>query len=295
MAYLQVFFELDASDAQAAEDVLVEGGALAVTLRDPGGEPVLEPGPGESPLWPTLHLCALFPDSMDTAALRRRAAAALGEAVLASWHQEVLEDQVWERVWMDDFTPMPFGDRLWICPSTHSVDTPGAVVVHLDPGLAFGTGTHPTTALCLRWLDGQDLTGQRILDLGCGSGVLAIAALLLGAEQAIGIDNDPQALTASRDNAVRNKVGERLSLLDAEAPCDGGFDIVVANILSSILIRLQPRVAAMLRPGGRLALSGILDSQVEDVVEVYATEFDLDPPQQDGDWMLVTGRRRAGV
>ena len=292
MTYIQVFLEIESEDTQAAEDLLMESGALAVTLQDPGGEPVLEPAPGDSPLWPTLILCALFPDDMDLSALRRQAALTLGETNMASWRQEILQDQVWERVWMDDFTPMQFGRRLWICPSTHEVDARGAVVVHLDPGLAFGTGTHPTTALCLRWLDGQELRGQSVIDLGCGSGVLAIAALLLGADRCIGIDNDPQALTASRDNAIRNGVSERLRLLAADHPDPEPADVLVANILSSILIRLQPQVSRLLRPGGRLALSGILDTQVDAVTEAYAGSFALDPPQQDGDWILITGRKR---
>ncbi|MCK8516143.1 50S ribosomal protein L11 methyltransferase [Methylonatrum kenyense] len=292
MAYTQVFLELDAEDTQAAEDLLMESGALAVTLRDPGGEPVLEPAPGDVPLWPSLTLCALFPDGMDLVALRRQAALALGETTIASWRQETLQDRVWERVWMDDFTPMRFGRRLWICPSTHQVDATDAVVVKLDPGLAFGTGTHPTTALCLRWLDAQDLRGQSVIDLGCGSGVLGVAALLLGAGRCVGIDNDPQALIASRDNAIRNDVSARLRLLDAGDPDPEPADVLVANILSSILIRLQPQAARLLRPGGRLALSGILDTQVDAVTEAYAGSFALDPPQQDGDWMLLSGRKR---
>lgn len=292
MAYIQVFLELDAEDTQAAEDLLMDSGALAVTLRDPGGEPVLEPAPGDNPLWPSLTLCALFPDGMDLSDLRRRAAVSLGETTIASWRQETLQDQVWERVWMDDFTPMRFGRRLWICPSTHQVDAEEAVVVHLDPGLAFGTGTHPTTALCLRWLDGQDLRGRSVIDLGCGSGVLAIAALLLGAEACVGIDNDPQALVASRDNAIRNHVSGRLRLLDANDPEPEPAGVLVANILSSILIRLQPQVSRLLATGGQLALSGILDTQVDAVTEAYAGSFALDPPQQDGDWMLLTGRKR---
>lgn len=291
MSFLQIALELDAADAQAGEDLFMEHGALSVTLQDPGGEPVLEPAPGENPLWPRLTLVALFDPSVDAVALRAAAVAGLGERVLAGWREETLEDRAWERAWMDDFVPMRFGRRLWICPSTYQVSDEDAVVVRLDPGLAFGTGTHPTTALCLRWLDGQDLRGVHLLDYGCGSGVLAIAALLLGADHCLGIDNDPQALLASRENAERNGVSHRLMLAGADEPVSEPADIVVANILSSVLITLAPRITALVRPGGRLALSGILDTQLDGVTEAYAGAFDLDPPQHQGDWVLLTGRR----
>ncbi|MEX0730713.1 MAG: 50S ribosomal protein L11 methyltransferase [Aquisalimonadaceae bacterium] len=294
MPFLQISLELDMADAQAGEDVLIEQGALSVTFQDPGGDPVLEPAPGENPLWERITVLGLFDAAVDADEIRQALAVSVGEGVLAGWRTELLEDRAWERVWMDDFTPMRFGRRLWVCPSTHHVEEPEAVVLKLDPGLAFGTGTHPTTALCLRWLDAARLKDAYVVDYGCGSGILAVAALLLGAERSHGVDNDPQALTASRDNAVRNGVDQRLSLALADEP-DGArpADVLVANILSGILVQLAPRLARLVRPRGRLVLSGILDTQVEEVSAAYRDAFDLDPPLQDGDWILLSGRRKA--
>lgn len=293
MPFLQISLALDMADAQAGEDVLMEQGALSVTFQDPGGDPVLEPAPGQNPLWDRMTVLALFEYDVDQRIVRNALAASLGDEALASWSAEVLEDRAWERAWMDGFTPMRFGRRLWVCPSTHQVDEPDAVVMKLDPGLAFGTGTHPTTALCLRWLDAQVLRGANVVDYGCGSGILAVAALLLGAEHCHGVDNDPQALTASRDNAQRNGVSHRLSLALPEEPDTSPADVLVANILSGILVQLAPRLANLVRPGGRLALSGILTTQVDEVMSAYQDAFTLDPAVQDGDWALVTGCRKA--
>jgi len=293
MPFVQTSLELAIQQVAPCEDLLLEMGALSVTLKDPGGDPVLEPGPGLNPLWDYMVVQALFDVSADAALVRKRLAAELGEAALAHWQVEEIADRVWERAWMDDFVPMRFGQRLWVCPSNHTVDEPGAVVMKLDPGLAFGTGTHNTTALCLRWLDSQDLRGRHVLDYGCGSGILAVAALLLGADRCHGVDNDPQALLASRDNAERNAVAHRLSLALPEDQETEPADVLVANILSGILIKLAPSLSRLVRPGGALALSGILDTQVHDVADAFRGAFDLDEPVQDGDWMLLTGKRKA--
>ncbi|MGL5738761.1 MAG: 50S ribosomal protein L11 methyltransferase, partial [Plesiomonas shigelloides] len=206
---------------------------------------------------------------------------------------EQLEDKDWEREWMDNFHPMRFGQRLWICPSWREVPEPEAVNVMLDPGLAFGTGTHPTTALCLEWLDGLDLVGKTVVDFGCGSGILAIAALKLGAARAVGIDIDPQAITASRDNAERNGVSDRLELyLPKDQPQDLLGDVVVANILAGPLRELAPLISVLPKSGGHLGLSGILESQAESVADAYREKFVLDPIAEREEWCRITGIAR---
>ena len=212
---------------------------------------------------------------------------------LPEHHSEVIEDQDWERSWMDNFQPMRFGQRLWIVPSWHAAPEPNAVNLLLDPGLAYGTGTHPTTALCLEWLDGQDLTDSNVLDFGCGSGILAIAALLLGAKEAVGTDIDVQALEASRDNAGRNNIAEgKFPLYLPEDLPQVQADVLVANILAGPLVSLAPQLSSLVKPGGRLALSGILAEQGEDVAAAYAKDFELDPIANRDGWVRISGRRR---
>lgn len=292
MPFLQIVCELEASVCQLAEDVLMEQGAMSVTFQDPGGDPILEPDVGTSPLWQKVTVLALFEPDVDSRGLKRVLERELGDAAVSGWQVECLQDKAWERAWMDDFHPMQFGRRLWVCPSNGRVTATDAVVLKLDPGLAFGTGTHPTTALCLRWLDRQSLDGLEVVDYGCGSGILGIAALLLGARHCHGVDNDPQALTASRENASRNGVGQRLALsLPQTRP--PAADLLVANILSGVLIELAPQLRELVKPGGRLALSGILEDQAEAVMAAYRPGFLLDAPEIDGDWALITGHRRS--
>lgn len=206
---------------------------------------------------------------------------------------EQIEDKDWEREWMDNFHPMQFGKRLWICPSWRPVPDESAVNVMLDPGLAFGTGTHPTTALCLQWLDGLDLANKTVIDFGCGSGILAIAALKLGAKQAIGIDIDPQAIQASRDNAERNGVSDRLSLfLAKDQPENLQADIVVANILAGPLKELATPITQLLKKNGHLGLSGILTSQAESVCQAYQHSINLDDVTEKDEWCRITGNKK---
>jgi ribosomal protein L11 methyltransferase len=292
MPWLQVRLAISPEQAETYEDALLDVGAVSVTFMDAEDQPIFEPDLNTTPLWSHTHLLALF--EADTSAdsvfahLRLLTGAALPE------HQaEVIEDQDWERSWMDNFHPMRFGQRLWIVPSWHAAPEPEAVNLLLDPGLAFGTGTHPTTALCLEWLDGQALDGLEVLDFGCGSGILAIAALLLGARHAVGTDIDVQALEASRDNAGRNGIAEqRLALyLPPDLP-PVAADVLVANILAGPLVMLAPQLASLVKPGGLLALSGILAEQGEEVAAAYAADFDLDPIAQRDGWVRISGRRR---
>ncbi|MFI8607202.1 50S ribosomal protein L11 methyltransferase [Pseudomonas sp. NPDC077649] len=292
MPWLQVRLAITPEQAETYEDALLEVGAVSVTFMDAEDQPIFEPDLGTTPLWSHTHLLALFEADTDETALLAHLQLLCGGA-LPEHHVERIEDQDWERSWMDGFQPMRFGQRLWIVPSWHAAPEPEAVNLLLDPGLAFGTGTHPTTALCLEWLDGQDLAGCNVLDFGCGSGILAIAALLLGAPQAVGTDIDPQALEASRDNASRNGIDPaRFPVyLPADLPQQPA-EVVVANILAGPLVSLAPQIGALVKPGGRLALSGILAEQAEEVRAAYADAFDLDPTAEKDGWVRISGVKR---
>jgi ribosomal protein L11 methyltransferase len=270
MPWLQAHVLTEAGHAESIEAVLEGLGALSVTLGDAADEPVLEPAPGETPLWRSTLVTGLFEGGTEPERLAARVANALDGALRCTVRVEPLADQVWERVWLEHFRPMRFGSRLWVVPGGQTAGlSPGDVAVELDPGLAFGTGTHPSTALCLEWLAGQDLAGREVIDYGCGSGILAVAALKLGARRGIAVDHDPQALLATRENAARNEVGDRLAVLSDRDPHPAPAPFVVANILAGTLIGLAPRIAALVAPGGRLALAGILADQADGVLAAY--------------------------
>jgi ribosomal protein L11 methyltransferase len=292
MPWLQVRLAITPEQAETYEDALLGVGAVSVTFMDAEDQPIFEPDLGTTPLWSSTHLLALFEADTDPANLVAHLQLLTG-GELPEHQIEQIEDQDWERSWMDNFQPMRFGRRLWIVPSWHAAPEPEAVNLLLDPGLAFGTGTHPTTALCLEWLDGQDLTGCNVIDFGCGSGILAIAALLLGAPQAIGTDIDPQALEASRDNAGRNGIDPtRLPVyLPADMPQQPA-EVVVANILAGPLVSLAPQITGLVKAGGRLALSGILAEQAEEVRAAYEGAFELDPTAIKDGWVRISGVKR---
>ncbi len=290
MPWIQIKINTTGADAEALGDLLMEQGAVSVTFQDTHDTPVFEPLPGETRLWGDTDAIGLFDAETNMAEIVSllEQDPLLGQGFRHKIEQ--IEDKDWEREWMENFHPMRFGQRLWICPSWRDVPDPDAVNVMLDPGLAFGTGTHPTTALCLSWLDGLDLQGKTVIDFGCGSGILAIAALKLGAAQAIGIDIDPQAIQASRDNAQRNGVADRLALyLPHQQPENLSADVVVANILAGPLRELAPQISALPKSGGYLGLSGILASQAESVCEAYAERFALDPVVEKEEWCRITG------
>jgi ribosomal protein L11 methyltransferase len=298
MPWLELSLIARVEQQPGAEEALNDLGALSITLQDadaetPDEQAIFEPGVGELPLWPTITLNALFDQDAD----RRGLAEALGE--LLPWLEpdhllfREVTDQNWERVWMDQFKPMPFGRRLWIYP--WNIEPPSdddLVVVRLDPGLAFGSGTHPTTALCLEWLDGLELDGRTVTDFGCGSGILAIAALKLGAASAVGVDNDPQALTASIDNAGRNDVAERLRLFLPQDFDGEPADVFIANILAGPLSELAPIFATAARPGAPFAISGILMGQQDDLLLRYSEWFDELRVDTREEWVRISGRRR---
>lgn len=293
MPWLQLRLAITPEQAEPMEDLLLGLGAVSVTFMDAEDQPIFEPDLGTTPLWQHTHLLALFEADTERQPLLDLLQQ-LWQQPLPEYQFEDIADQDWERSWMDNFQPMRFGRRLWIVPSWHEAPDSQAVNLLLDPGLAFGTGTHPTTALCLEWLDGQDVRGLNAIDFGCGSGILAIAALLLGAERVTGTDIDPQALEASRDNAQRNGIAdERFPLYLPEAMPAEPADLLLANILAGPLVSLAPQLISLVRPGGRIALSGILAEQSEEILAAYRDAFELDPVAEKDGWIRVTGVRRG--
>ena len=289
MAWLQLRIRTPHQRVEMVEDLLFAHQAVSVTLEDAADQPLLEPGPGETPIWDDVEVVGLFiAEDTDPDILRASLDAQLpGECGQVQF--EDLPERDWVRAWMDRFQPMRFGERLWIVPSHLAPPDPTAVNLLLDPGLAFGTGTHPTTALCLQWLDAHPPKNLRVLDYGAGSGVLAVAAAKLGASDAIAIDNDPQAVTASHDNATRNQVTITAGLPDWLAATEV-FDVVLANILASILIQLAPTLTAHCKVGGRLVLSGILVDQADDVMAAFPN-FEFAPIAQQEDWVRLDAMR----
>jgi ribosomal protein L11 methyltransferase len=293
VSWLQLRLATNKQQAESLEQALLDAGALSVTLEDAGDEPLLEPGVGETPLWREVILTGLFRADTDMAPI----IAAL-PPLPEEPRVEILEDKDWTREWMQHYRPMRFGDGLWICPSWLEPPDPAAINLLLDPGLAFGTGTHPTTALCLEALATLPLAGARVVDYGCGSGILAIAAARLGAVAVLAIDNDPQALFACRDNAARNDVSE--AVLEVRGPEDydraawhGRADVVVANILAGPLSALADELCDLLAPGGTLLLAGLLETQMQALVGDYAPKLDLAVREQREEWVCLQGRRAS--
>ena len=291
----ELHFTAHKDQIEPLEDWLFARGALSVTLEDEADQPLLEPGPGETPLWDAVRLTALFAGHEDLTPL-------LGEVPpeLCTQAPSVavpVADREWTRVWEDQFHPLQMGERLWICPSWTPPPDPDAVNILLDPGLAFGTGTHPTTAMCLRALDADLPPGKRVVDYGCGSGILGIAAARLGAAAVLGVDNDPQAMTASRDNARRNEVPDTtfpvvLPQDNLVATWQASANWVVANILAGPLVALAPVLTSLMVPGGRLLLAGLLADQAEAVIEAYAPKVALSIADQQEEWVLLAGDKR---
>lgn len=295
MPWIQIKLNATNANAEQIGDMLMEEtGALSVTFLDAHDTPVFEPLPGETRLWGDTDIVALYDAEADTELVITLIKNSNMLETGFAYKVEQLEDKDWEREWMDNFHPMKFGERLWICPSWRDVPEPDAINVMLDPGLAFGTGTHPTTSLCLEWLEGLDLKGKTVLDFGCGSGILAIAAIKLGAEKVVGIDIDPQALTASKDNAQRNGVADQLELfLPQDQPENFTADVVVANILAGPLRELSGIIKSLVKPNGLLAMSGVLDTQAEDVANYYRDELHIDPIVEQQEWCRISGHKQG--
>ncbi len=292
MTWIQLRLDTNAQTADRLAELLSDAGAASVTLKDGADEPLYEPPLGTTPLWSHTTVTGLFPAGTAVEAVVVELRTALAGAPLSA-EVSTVEDQDWTRLWMDGYRPMRFGDRLWICPGWCPPPRPDAANVLLDPGLAFGTGTHATTALCLQWLDGLVLSGSTVVDYGCGSGVLGIAALKLGATRVWAVDTDPQARLATRDNAARNGVDAGIAALVPESLPALRADVLVANILANPLWGLAPRLSALLRSGGRMALSGILPEQAEALQGRYAQWLNMGTPQQQEGWVLLQGVRRS--
>ena len=289
----QIKIQTKADDTTALEEILQEYGVLAITYIDSEDQPIFQTQPGATPLWDSITLLALFEQSLDLSKLLALLAfqpTVLNREQLVA---EVIEDQEWERAWMNDFQATQFGSRLWICPSWQSPPDPDAINIMLDPGLAFGSGTHATTALCLEWLDGHDLTDKEVIDYGSGSGVLAIAAALLGAKRIHAVDNDAQAIAATMDNSNRNDIGNRqITAYLPDALPELEADVLLANILAEPLHELADKLAKLVTKGGHIVLSGILYAQADALLESYGRWFDMDEPALRQDWVRLTGRRR---
>ena len=290
--WIQIKLRTTNQSADTIAELLEQLGALAVSYTDAEDSPILEPKPGERRLWPNTEVTGLLEQGTDPKTILAVLKQLLGDHI--PMVATTLEDKNWIRAWMDQFKPLKFGQHLWICPSWLSVDEKDSVVVMLDPGLAFGTGTHPTTSLCLSYLDSLDLKDKDVLDYGCGSGILAIAALKLGAKSATGVDIDEQALIASKENAHRNGVEDKLQLImGTDKKLDlPQFPITVANILAGPLAELEPIIASLTQSGGKLALSGILTEQADSVIEAYSKDFVMNKVKDLDGWALLTGTKK---
>lgn len=293
MSWIQIRIHAHRDQTEAAEDALMECGALSVTLEDDADQPILEPELGTTPIWDNTQVIGLFEANRDVDQLGAELNTIFKlktKQNLPSHKIEILEDKDWVRAWMDDYHPMQFGERLWVCPSWCEPPEKHAVNLMLDPGLAFGTGTHPTTSLCLKFLDREVKGDELVVDFGCGSGILGIAALLLGAKRMVGTDIDPQALLATEDNAGRNNIAR--DVYDVYLPKDTPTveaDITVANILAGPLEQLAPTISGLTRSGGKLALSGLLKEQAETISRCYSEWFTMQTPEVEGDWVVLTG------
>ncbi|AGS38940.1 MAG: ribosomal protein L11 methyltransferase [Cycloclasticus pugetii] len=287
MAWQQLTIATTQELAATIEGLLENLGALSVTITDRADQPIYEPPLNSTPLWQHVSITGLFDEQDDLKNIEQFFNQQLGHQGEWQLTIERLEDQVWERVWLENFQPIKFGDNFWVCSTEHDIADSNATLLRLDPGLAFGTGTHPTTALCLDWLAKHDLTKSNIIDFGCGSGILAIAGLLLGAKSAIGIDIDPQALIATTSNAEQNNVLDKVKVYAADQYPRKPQAIVIANILAEPLISLSSDISALVKPKGHLLLSGILSEQVTQVISAYQHEFIFCPATIRDNWACL--------
>jgi ribosomal protein L11 methyltransferase len=294
MAWWQLSVQSSAAELEQTEDSLLELGAVAITLSDAKDEPLYEPLPGDTPIWQHSIVTGLFTQERSLEALYDGLIQRLPEHQIHTVKKTVVDDQDWSRVHLKYFKPIQCAEKLWVVPSWHEAPDPSAVNIQLDPGLAFGTGGHATTALCLSWLGEHDIQNQSVIDYGCGSGILAIAASKLGASELHSVDIDPQALVASRENARRNDIDP--ALLNITLPEDfksEPVDLLIANILSGPLVGFAPKFSELVKPGGRILLSGILQTQANDIEKAYLPYFDLDPICIKEDWIRISGTRRS--
>lgn len=292
MPWLQITVVTSPDFSETVENVLTEFGALSITCMDHRDDPIYEPELDTTPLWQQTRVTGLFEETISSSdVLTAINAALINPPAPDHILLERIEDQAWERAWLEHFKPINFGERLCICPFNHTPPDEHKTIIWLDPGLAFGTGTHPTTALCLEWLDGKVSEGMSVCDYGCGSGILALAAAKLGADNVTAIDNDPQAIEATEVNALKNSVNQLIYTSLPEFEAEAPFDLVVANILAEPLKHLAPTLSSLCRPGGQIALSGLLEEQTNALIEAYSPWFKLDPVSTKDGWARISGTR----
>ena len=292
MAWHQISVITQENIAPKLADYFSDLGAVSVTYMDAEDEPVYEPAIGETKIWSNTQVIALYELDVDPELIKTQVYQQFNYEDLHSWVYEAIADQEWERAWMEYYKPMKFADRLWVCPTDQEQVESGTVCLTLDPGLAFGTGTHPTTALCLEWLASHELSAKTVIDYGCGSGILAVASVLLGAKVAHAVDIDPQAITATESNALKNKVEDKIKTYLPEQFTPFQANIVLANILAKPLIDMAEQICALVVSGGSLVLSGILHEQAESVINAYQREIIFSPLVQQEDWIRLEGVKR---
>ena len=292
MAWHQISVITNEDTAPQLDDFFSNLGAVSVTYMDAEDEPVYEPAIGETKIWSNTQVIALYELDADPELIKAQVVRQFKEDELHNWLYEAVDDQEWERAWMEYYKPMKFADKLWVCPTDQEQHEPGTVCLTLDPGLAFGTGTHPTTALCLEWLASHDLTAKTVIDYGCGSGILAVAAILLGAKVAHAVDIDPQAITATQSNALKNNVQDKINCYLPEQFTPLQTDIALANILAKPLIDMSEQICNLVVSGGQLVLSGILYEQAEAVINAYQHAIAFNPLVQQEDWIRLDGIKR---
>jgi len=293
LSWFQTRVTVDKKAAESLSDLLSDLGAASVTFEDAEDQPLLEPAPGETPLWKKIDVVGLFDAKLSQELISIALSQQLTEEQISTLTISDLEEQNWVRAWMDDFHPMRFGQRVWIIPSWSDPIDDDGINIMLDPGLAFGTGTHPTTALCMEWLDANPPTEKSVIDYGCGSGILAITAAKLGASSVHCVDTDPQALTATLDNGEKNGVTSILkSYLPDDFPAEEQADLLIANILAGPLIELAPKLVKHVKPGGDIVLSGILREQANELISVYSQWFEMNPPTFQQEWGRIDGSKR---
>ena len=294
MTWQQLEINTDPAHIEQLEAWLNTFGALSLTRADAADQPLYEPAPETIPVWDQMILTALFNENCDIEQITTMLKNQLSDCFQGTIKVSIIHDRDWEREWLKDFKPMRFGKRLWICPDKQSPPVEDAIILYLDPGLAFGTGTHPTTALCLEWLDQNLQPGESVVDYGCGSGILALSSLKLGCPHVVAVDNDPQALIATEQNALRNQLPlSQLTLsLPEEAPALQ-VDVVLANILANPLVTLAQTLTALCKTNGRLVLSGILETQVDDVKKAYQNDFSFPICLQKQEWICLVGKKKT--
>lgn len=292
--YRLISVTVNADRAETVEDVMLLAGALSCTLQDASDHPILEPAPGETPVWPLVDVTGMFYAEVALDEILPLIENGLDFVAAGMIRARMLEDQKWEQVWMRDFAPIEIDRGFWVVPSFATPPEPQATNLIIDPGLAFGSGTHATTLLCLRWLCSQDLRGKRVIDYGCGSGILAIAAARLQAEKVYAVDIDPQACIATRDNAERNGVLEQIEITQSESQLQDGMDVVVANILLAPLLQRVDIFWDLLGAGGKIALSGVLAEQAESLCSCFDRKFTNSSIHQHQEWVLYSAAKADG-